>query len=245
MKTQKTAFRTVSLVIGGASLSMILSLGLAACQSTPGPSHDDDDDAGGGFTIGAPPTSGSTPEQVCRRMLDCLSVIDPQQASIDIAIFGDSGTCWVSDQDRATCGTVCAQRLEDLHEVHWNEPACAECLDDVDCGDDRVCAHGACIERCEVSITGCCDALCAESRARGCESSSACSGFCYELAEAPPDCLEALTALYRCQATGLPETMVCSQWTDPSYFMASCGHCDAERLAVPVVCGELLTMPCE
>lgn len=234
MKTQRTMRSRARFLFGGGSISVILLAWLGACQSSPAPSEDDDD--GGGSATGAPAT-GWTPEQRCRRMLDCLSVTDPVQASEVLPTFGAPGTCWASDQDGATCATICEQRLEELHEKHWHEPACVQCVTDADCGEARICASGACIERCEDSLDGCCEALCVASHDLGCEQSVPCSAGCPTLEAFEPACGDAWAALYRCQALALPDSVMCSENTVPPILAARCDVCAAEQAAIPVACG--------
>jgi hypothetical protein len=205
-----------------------------------------DDDDGGGAASGSP-NPGWGPEQVCQQLLGCLAVVDPEQVAAVMPLYGESGTCWQSATDRSLCETSCRAQLAELHDRHWEEPACEACQTDADCGDDLICRAGTCIAVCAESEVGCCQELCIAERRAGCPRLYCdidCSQGLYAVGEGA--CQAAYVDLVRCEVSLLPDGMACATNLAPHFLTARCDdECAVLREAANAACAPLQPGKCE
>jgi hypothetical protein len=103
----------------------------------------DGGDAGSGtLDAGGPPDSwfpgrdaSVAQSAVCARYVSCSTLTSPASAAAVLAAYGPDGSCWKSTpQVAADCTTACERGLAQLHPSYPNEPGCAQCASDGECG---------------------------------------------------------------------------------------------------------------
>lgn len=111
--------------------------------STTASNPTDDPTATGGST-----ETGNTPglnHEICNRYLACVAAVAPGSLPMAQQGFGEDGTCWQgTEAEMQQCIDACKAGLAQFHTTSPDEPDCALCQGNADCGTDETCEDGEC-----------------------------------------------------------------------------------------------------